>query len=60
MLSFLGINECEVNDGKGECDQKCIDTAKSFRCVCKHAGYEMNRDGRTCSNYIRINQFFIQ
>lgn len=41
------INECAKNDGKGDCDYACTNTAGSFHCSCP-AGFYLGADGVTC------------
>ena len=43
------IDECAKNNGKGDCEHACANTAGSFRCSCP-AGFSLGVDGLTCND----------
>jgi fibulin 1/2 len=46
---FIDIDECSVDySGADKCEQNCTNTDGSFMCSCS-SGYELNRDGHSCS-----------
>ena len=41
-------NECETNNGRGPCEDVCVNEVGGFRCECKRPGYELDDDGLKC------------
>ena len=41
------INECQHNDGRGPCSQRCEDTQGSYKCFC-NGGFLLDTDGHAC------------
>jgi len=46
VYDSFAVNEC-VSDNGG-CEQTCVDSLKSFTCLCR-SGYMLAADGRRCN-----------
>ena len=46
-LNCEDVDECAINNGKGDCDYACANSVGSFRCSCA-AGFYLDADGLTC------------
>ena len=44
----LDINECEISELGGMCNQICVNTQGSYECQCNSTGYRLSSDGFTC------------
>ena len=42
----FAVNECLTDNGG--CEQTCVDSLKSFTCLCR-SGYTLAADGRRCN-----------
>ena len=50
FFPLLLVNECKTNNGG--CEEKCVDTLKSYTCLCS-TGYALSNDGHSCEGKIK-------
>ena len=49
---FTDINEC--SHGNGGCQQPCVNTAGSYKCLCEQ-GFLLNQDRKSCTGMFSYN-----
>ena len=50
ILPLLLVNECKTNNGG--CEDECVDTLKSYTCLCS-TGYALSNDGYSCEGKLK-------
>ncbi|CAL4115815.1 unnamed protein product, partial [Meganyctiphanes norvegica] len=47
--SCTDIDECQSNNGNGDCDHNCMNSQGSYNCSCKE-GFEIKSDRKSCQD----------